>query len=447
MMNREIKVLHITAHLGGGVGKALSGLVLNTPGDSLIRHSIACLEVPEKSHFIDKITGAGCDVFVSPSQGLLTDLIEHSDVVQLEWWNHPATINMLCSGPLPAMRLVLWCHVSGLHNPIIPCQLMEAAHKCLFTSPCSYASTEVSSLLPRCRENFAVVHSSGGFDGLIAPFRNPNDKLAAGYLGSLNFAKLHPNYVEFLAAVREPGFTVRMIGDITNKEILERQCRQAGRSELLAFRGYQSDIITELSSINVLIYLLNPMHYGTTENALLEAMAMGVVPIVLNNPAENILVEDRKTGLIVHSPQELADAIEWLTRNPAERVKIGMQAAQSVTGRFAVDRMVNSLTMHYRSVINTNKRLISFKEIFGKDPAEWFLSCQANAAVFTDKEALSEMDPLLVHSLFERTKGSIYHFQDYFHGNTQLSEWNDNITKYKSNLTENGMSGVQNEYI
>jgi len=79
------------------------------------------------------------------------------------------------------------------------------------------------------------VHSCGGFDGLTPPYRDPSAPLVAGYLGSLNFAKLHPRYVDFLAAVAIPEFSVRMIGDATNKEILERQCQQAGRRGMLEF--------------------------------------------------------------------------------------------------------------------------------------------------------------------------------------------------------------------
>jgi len=40
-----IKILHIAAHLGGGVGKALSGLVLQSASSrSNINHTIVTLE-------------------------------------------------------------------------------------------------------------------------------------------------------------------------------------------------------------------------------------------------------------------------------------------------------------------------------------------------------------------------------------------------------------------
>ena len=36
---------------------------------------------------------------------------------------------------------------------------------------------------------------------------------------------------------------------------------------------------------------------------------MGIVPIVLDNPAERQIVDDGYTGLIVNSPDEFAEAL------------------------------------------------------------------------------------------------------------------------------------------
>lgn len=427
-----IKVVHLTAHLGGGVGKALSGLVLQAASsESDIQHTIVTLEEQEKPQFIELIKSCGGEVLICPSMERLHGLIEESDIVQLEWWNHPATIKTLCSQPLPPMRLLVWSHVSGVYNPIIPSGLIHVAQRFLFTSPCSYESKEVSALPPELRDRIGVVSSSGGFAGFPFPGNETIDRVEVGYIGSLNFAKLHPRYVDFLSAVKSPSFKVKLIGDTTNKEILEEQCMQAGRLGMLEFCGYTSDVASALSSLNVLAYLLNPEHYGTTENALIEAMAMGIVPIVLDNPAERFIVDDHNTGLIVSSPEEFAEAVSWLNENPDELRRLGRQAAESVRNRFTAENMEALLATHYRSILASDKKTIFFADIFGKNPDDWFLSCQCHPEFFScrgnDGNALGEFS---IYGLLERSKGTVYHFSNYFPENKRLSEWANAICAY-----------------
>jgi len=424
-----MQVLHITAHLGGGVGKALSGLVAQARiSGSGVRHCIACLEEPEKSQFVNRVRGSGGEVIVCPSMNKLEKLIRDSDIVQLEWWNHPATIKHLCSQSIPPVRLLTWSHVSGLYNPIIPKQLILASHIFLFTSQCSFENKEVMNLIPEYRDRLGVVSSSGGFSGLPENMEKANESISVGYIGSLNFAKLHPRFIDYLSAVEMPGFKVRMIGDLTNQDVLNQQCDRLDKTGMLEFRGYSTDVATELGSINVLAYLLNPEHYGTTENALIEAMAMGIVPIVLDNPAERQIVDDHNSGLIVRSPVEFAEAIQWLSNNPDGRQRLGNQAAKTIRERFSVEKMEASLNSRYQEILSMEKREIMFSEIFGHDPAEWFLSCQGNRSIFAEDGSINLSDGIpRSYGLFEKSKGTAFHFSEYFPNNLKLNLWAKNL--------------------
>ncbi len=434
----SLQVLHITAHLGGGVGQALGGLVQKAPGPMGIIHRIACLEQPEKLQFVRQIETGGIEVVPAPSMDELKCLIADADIVQLEWWGHPAVMSALCQAALPAMRLLLWCHVSGLDSPVLPATLMKAAHQCLFTSPASMQTPEVQSLPETARQHLGVVHSAGGIDHLPSPARCPEEPMVAGYLGSLNFAKLHPWYAGFLARVGLPGFKVRMIGDATNKKTLEEDCERLGCPNILDFRGYCTDIVTELSSINVMPYILNPRHYGTTENALLEAMAMGVVPVVLNNAAESCLIQDGETGCIVSTPQEFGEAMRWLHNHPEERVRIGRQAAESVRQRFPAESMRKAFASHYRRLLSRQKKQILFADLLGPNPARWFLSTQRHPDFFL----APEMNPSLVdhfslHGLFEQTKGSAIHYAANFPQDPTLRKWKERLIALEASLDRN----------
>jgi L-malate glycosyltransferase len=86
-----IKVLHITPHLGGGVGRALLSLCTASVKnkDRNISHAVVCIEPLEKDEFVREIQSLGISVLVNPSILDLQLMIESTDVVQLEWWNHP----------------------------------------------------------------------------------------------------------------------------------------------------------------------------------------------------------------------------------------------------------------------------------------------------------------------------------------------------------------------
>lgn len=420
------KILHVTPHMGGGVGKAVLGLIeQSTQTNSHFEHSIVCLEKPQKSQFIQKIIDMGETVKFCPSNSEICELIKTVDIVQLEFWNHPAILQTLCSQYLPPMRLLVWCHISGLHYPSIPKKLLTNTHRFLFTSPCSYESIEVKSLESSMRSHLGVISSGGGLDVLPQPRFVLHDALNIGYIGSLNFSKLHPDFVTFLAAVKKqkPWFQVRLIGDETNRTILEKLSYSLGYSDLLEFRGYRADITKELSELNVLVYLLNPTHYGTAENALLEAMAMGIVPIVLDNPAEKCIIEDFQTGLIIHNPNELVQAIDWLATHPEEHFAIGKRAAIKVRKHYSYRQTENAFNSHYTQLMQQSKEVIDFTDIFGYEPSDWFHAFFRDSSTFLDTAAIQMSNDLSRYALLEKTKGSVFHFLDYFPSDIKLQRW------------------------
>lgn len=424
-----IRILHITAHLGGGVGKVISRLVEKSKyQQDSVEHTIACLDSPEKNQFIQYIQQHGGKLLICPSRKILDTQIAKSDIVQLEWWHHPVVAGWLCSDVLPPMRLLVWSHVSGLYPPKIPIDFVKNSHRFLFTSPCSLLDLNFRVLDPEISKKIGVVFSSGGFDNLPnIPIRLSNELLQVGYVGTLNFAKLHPQLLDFLAAVNLPGFRLHLVGDPTTGADLLEQAATNGILERLDIRGYTTNVAAELARFDVLAYLLNPLHYGTTENALLEAMAMGVVPIVLNNPTERYLVRHGETGLVVDSPTAFANALAHLANRPEERLRLSMNASREVRTRFSIQRTVNMLLSPYQKILEDEKRPFDFRPIFGITPADWFLACQgADYWRFPDNEisddqfVKADRGP---HYLYEKTKSSVFHYRDIYPNDRRLQYW------------------------
>jgi len=421
-----VKLLHITAHLGGGVGKVLASLVAESRRrQNSLHRTVVCLEAPEKVQFVEQVRSHGGHLLICPTRQELADRIRQADIVQVEWWHHPVVAGWMCTDELPPMRLVVWSHVSGLHPPEIPPAFVATPHRFLFTSPCSWEHSRLAALQPTIKQRVGVVFSSGGFDDLPAPVVHPDGgSLRVGYVGTLNFAKLHPRLLDFLAAVRLPGFRLILVGDPTTGAELLANAASAGLENRIELRGYRAAVAKELAGFDVLAYLLNPLHYGTTENALLEAMAMGVVPVVLDNPAERHLVTHLETGVVVDGPAAFADALDWLAAHPDERARLSANAARTVRTRFAVERTADGLMTHYQAVLAEDKRSYDFRPVFGREPADWFRACQGDDVWrFSDSNALERPVGPGPSFLYEHTKSSVFHYRAVYPMDVRLACW------------------------
>lgn len=428
-----ISVLHITPHLGGGVGKALSGLISESMHLGLeVNHSIATLEALEKDHHASALRKLHCPVYENISKGEIFKLIERVDIVQVEFWNHPLIPELLVSPGFPAARLVIWCHISGLFTPIIPADLIDYCDKLIFTSDCAKTFEEIRSLNPSDLQKIETISSGGGLEKFhYEPKLLKKKHLKFGYIGTLNFAKLHPDYVQYLSRVSVEKFRVELYGDGDNWPELKKQQDTLKTPNLLGFNGYTADIQSILRELDVLIYLLNPHHYGTAENALIEAMAMGVIPIVLGNPAELEIVKDGVNGLVISSPENLDFVIKKISLDEELRRKLSAAAAESVRRKFSFELSAMKFDHVYREIALNNKKKFNFLKIFGERPSDWFLAFQKNKSQFKGEEIYLDDCKYNRYLMLERTKGSIIHFHKYFKNDQILNNWSKSLDAFK----------------
>lgn len=413
-------VLHITPHLGGGVGRVMSQIAMSRDGlGSGFRDVFLCLEEMANPHYADLIRGAGGAVFIMPDDAATDELLGNADIVQIEWWHHPQTLAWMANRKRLDHRLIIWSHVSGLHYPSPSGRLLELPDAFLFANPCSLDLIDDGA-----RGNgvlYDAAWSSGGFDGIPLMARDfEGGALSFGYLGSMNIGKIHPDLASFLAAVALPDFVLDLYGDTAENPDLVSRMSELGVSGRSRFHGYVEDPGAVLAGIDVFAYLLNPQHYGTAENALLEAMASGAVPIVFDNPCERQIVENGRTGIIVSSPEEFARAVCFLNTNRSAAAAMSRAAAETVREKFQIGNTVAKLDEVYHAVMARPAMSRDLSSFIGDTPWQW---CLAGAGRY--RKSLEDHQPAMpdeVPLLYERNKGSPRHFARAFPGDEDLQK-------------------------
>ncbi|MGB6542201.1 MAG: glycosyltransferase [Xanthobacteraceae bacterium] len=311
-----MKVLHLAVHLGGGIGKAHAALAPHLPAD--VRQRFVLLQEPIDNRHVDTIMRHGGEIIVGADTPIIRRLIVDADVVQFEYWGHPALDELIAQIDLPQAS-VCWVHISGFSKPSLPLPLLHAVERVALTSPIS------RPLLPaQLLHKTSVINSGFGFNN--APQRIHREKPSIAYLGTVDFKKLHRGIIDVVDALDDGMAPVSLWGHISPEVAT---CAAAMRHpERIELRGHTLDPVSALAEADIFLYPLRRNHYGSAENALVEAMSMGLVPVVLDNPVETKIVAHGKSGFVAHTIDECVSYLRRLALAPSLREEMGASAAR-----------------------------------------------------------------------------------------------------------------------
>ena len=410
-----MKILHIAVHVGGGIGSAFAGL--STCGQE---QSILLLEEPEDRNSLARVKDAGFRILINPDSITTEQELKQADIVVFNWYHHPKLAKFLHSFPSIAIRSILWSHVSGNYFPHIPGGFLTEFDQVMFTTPFSLHLPQVESLgNDFLREHCQVVYGMGDLRRIKEVHRTRGTTFSIGYTGTLSFCKLHPAFVDFCAAVTIPNARFVLAGSPSAKQQILSSARRKGIDKQFEFLGHVSDISHALSQMDIYGYLLNPQHFGTTENALLEAMAAGLPVVALDQCVERWIIRDGLTGLLVHSPEEYGNALRFLYENPQKAARLGQQARTDTLEQYRIrDNQQCFLTVCQKALLNEKHRH-KFAEYASENPSDWFMSC-----VNDGKDCFEENRAQDAGWIFhEHTKGSPIHYHTLFPENPRLALW------------------------
>lgn len=383
-MTRPVKVVHLAAHLGGGVGKAHAAIRQADPRAA--DHTYILLERARDRRYAEEILATGAIVIETPGRDRMLQLLEDADIVQVEFWNHPHLYEALARLPLPAGRYLFWSHISGLAPPLIAEGLTQAADIFVYTSACS--------LTRPARGDLRVIGSGFGLDD-PPKRRAQSGKLRGGYLGTVDFVKMSPDFFSIVDAVEGPDFEIAVYGAYDPDGGPARAHAAMRHPHRVLMMGQTDDPAQALAGLDFFFYPLERQHFGTAENALVEAMSAGLAPLVLDNPAESAIVTDGVTGLVCGSPEGCAQALERLLMEPDLREQLGDAAAREAAKRFRPEVSLNLFADAYADLMTRPERTPDFRTVLGGDPIDWF------AGSFPNGAAVARSKP---------SKGNLAHF-------------------------------------
>lgn len=304
-------------------------------------HKVLSLEYAnDKALSISKTIGLFLNDRMSADHDRIIDEISKTDIVLIHWWNHPLLYAFLVREMLPPARIIFWSHISGFHAPyVFNKPVLNYPDLFVFTTPLSMEVPEVKGLPDARQKALRTIWSTGGIEHVVDIQPKPHAGFKIGYIGTVDYCKMHPNFLKMSSEIRVPNAQFIVCGGPSERQIREESQRY-GTGNQFIFTGQVDDIAHYLSEFDVFGYPLAPYHYGTCEQSLSESMAAGVPPVVLANRTERYMVEDGVTGRVAADEEAYARAIEELFRRPELRQRLSSNARDAARRRFSMEQMV-----------------------------------------------------------------------------------------------------------
>jgi L-malate glycosyltransferase len=448
-MVANLRILHITPHLGGGVGAVVRSYLEFESTKNCNFHKVAALDTLnlESQNLLDNIGIEWIEKAYS-NKDLLASLISGSDIVLIHWWNHPLLQELLMNQELPESRIILWTHISGNDDPNSFCRfILNYPDKLVFTTPLSFITESVRQHTILKHQKPVFIWSTIGVEKLLQYKKRfkktkQDEKIRIGYVGNLDYTKLNENFFDICRRISSPTVSFTVIGPLTDQ--FSSDLLVEGKDIDLIATGYipESEKFKLMSDFDILLYPLARDHYGTCDQVIQEAMALGVVPIALNNQMESYMITNNKNGLVARDVNDLVRNAKELILNHDLRKILASNAEIQATKQYRISDMAESWNVEFKEIMAIPKRnhqtlAVEYGRIL--EPHEIFMnSLQTSSGIFEmhkNSEGTDQKQTWAVQisclsgspKWSSPTKSSPSHYFAYFPDDPWLKTWSELI--------------------
>jgi len=371
-----MKVLHITPHLGGGVGQVLRALLpaLNSACHSMELCALEKID-PHSRATLDRneIQYSDC---LEHSPDIIFDRISSADVVLVHWWNHPGLLVFFKRNKMPKSRFIFWSHISGLNPPNGFSETwLQAPEKFIFTTPVSFISPDVVSITTRTRSKFDVIWSTSGVEKLnnfARPFRERD--LGFVYCGNLDFSKVDCSIFDIAKSLFEQTLIkTTIIGPVTAD--FERTHEERDAQVFLNVTGFipEAEKIDLISRSKVFLYPLTEGHYGTCDQTIQEALALGLPIVAFRNDMEQQMLEAFEGGFLTSCKKEFIQVSAELILDQERLQSLSNSARLYAAKYFSLQTSLSRFFSTFSDIKSKEKKYLNLVVDEKASPYEVFL--------------------------------------------------------------------------
>lgn len=176
--------------------------------------------------------------------------------------------------------------------------------------------------------------------------------LRVGFAGRFDPGKGLQHLIHAFAKLKQTGNKARLrlagAGPLENE--VKQLCSEMGIGDVVEFCGALCDMASFYAGLDAFVL---PSFSEGLPMTLIEALAMGCVPVVSDVGGVREVLDDGVEGYIVPpgDENELARALITLAEQPELRARMARAGRKRARTQFTADRMVNSIAALYRTIL------------------------------------------------------------------------------------------------
>lgn len=143
---------------------------------------------------------------------------------------------------------------------------------------------------------------------------------------------------------------ILLIGNGLDSEDIIKLKEKSPMKDRIVFTGYRSDSMGLVKNSDV--FVLSSIYGEAICKSVIEAMSLGVAPVITDIPGNRGLVINGESGLVIprKDPVAIAQAIEYMYHHPEDRAKMALGAVNRIQEHYHINDTVSSMLDFYRNL-------------------------------------------------------------------------------------------------